>query len=156
MTEQQKKFDEAGNSNFNNLVSIENAIKKELKTAEESIQNSITEEIKQAFTQYPMEKEVNRTPPQMNLKSAMFEARNDEKVELSEKQRRERNFIIHGALEVGKSPEEKKKQDEEYIKEVLTKIRVNAVPVSITRLGDNKESKHRPIKITMKSKTSVD
>ena len=156
LTEQQRRFDEAKNPNFDNLVNIENTMKKELKIVEESIRNSFRDEINLAMTQHHIEKEISNTPPQINLKSVMSEARNDEKVELCEKLRRERNFLIHGALEVGKSSDEIKKQDEGYIKDILKRIGVNAAPASITRLGENKDSKHRPIKVTMKSKDDQD
>ena len=93
----------------------------------------------------------NKLDPSKNLKTVMIDARNDEKLEVSEKQKRACNFVIHGAEEVGESSEQIKKEDEGYIKEILTKLGVEAVPISITRLGENNEARSRPIKITMKT-----
>ena len=94
-----------------------------------------------------------------DMKAIMRDARNDEKLEESEKQKRARNIIIHGAEEVGESPEVVKKEDEGYIKEILAKIGVEATPATIMRLGEAKkenETRHRPIKIVMKSKEDKD
>ena len=88
-----------------------------------------------------------------NMKSIMRDARNDEKLEESEKQRRANNIIIHGAEEVGNTPADVKKGDEEYIKEILAKIGVVAAPSVITRLGVAKAETKRPIKIVMKTHT---
>ena len=91
-------------------------------------------------------------PPDM--KAVMRDARNDEKLEESEKQKRAKNIIIHGAEEIGESPEKVKKEDEGYIKAILAKIGVEATPVAVMRLGEAKNEdgpRHRPIKIVMKS-----
>ena len=86
-----------------------------------------------------------------NMKSAMREAKNDEKIEESEKQRRAKNIIIHGAEEVGNNAEEIKEGDLGYIKEIFAKIGVRAEPTIVTRLGEAKESRSRPIKVVMKT-----
>ena len=86
-----------------------------------------------------------------DLRSMMRDARNDEKIELTEKQRRATNIIIHGAEEVGENPNGIKKEDLEYVKQIFTKIGVSSTPTSITRLGQPNESKSRPLKIVMKS-----
>ena len=86
----------------------------------------------------------------------MREARNDEKIEESEKQRRSNNLIIHGAEEIGDTQDDIKKGDAGYIKEIFAKIGVEATPVSIARLGEPKDTKKRPIKIVMKSQEDKD
>ena len=87
-----------------------------------------------------------------SMKSVMRDARNDEKIEESEKQRRANNIIIHGAEEIGDTPDEIKEGDAGYIKEIFAKIGVEAAPVTIARLGASKENgKQRPIKLVMKS-----
>ena len=83
----------------------------------------------------------NKPDPSKNLKTFMIDARNDEKLEVSEKQRRACNFVIHGAEEIGESSKQIKKEDEGCVKEILTKIGVDAVPISITRLGEKKRAK---------------
>ena len=87
-----------------------------------------------------------------NMKTVMREARNDEKIEESEKQRRANNIIIHGADEIGASPDEIKKADDGYIKEIFAKIGVAVTPTTIARLGTPRENGKRPIKLAMKSK----
>lgn len=97
---------------------------------------------------------VNNQPH--NLRSMMRDARNDEKIEESEKQRRAKNIIIHGADEVGETPEGIKKEDIEYIKQIFTKIGIASTPTLITRLGEPNESRSRPIKLVMKSADEKD
>ena len=87
-----------------------------------------------------------------NIKTVMRAAKNDEKIEESEKLRRANNIIIHGAEEIGGTPEEIKKADEGYIKEIFAKIGVETSPTLITRLGAHKENGSRPIKLVMKTK----
>ena len=86
-----------------------------------------------------------------DIKTIMRDARNDEKIEESEKERRSKNIIIHGAEEVGKSPDEIKKEDAQYVREIFKKIGATSEPALITRLGEPNESKSRPIKIVMKT-----
>ena len=86
----------------------------------------------------------------------MRDARNDEKIEGSEKQKRAKNIIIHGADEVGETHDKIKKEDEEYIKQIFMKIGVTHEPILVTRLGRPSESRSRPIKIVMKSKEDKD
>jgi len=93
---------------------------------------------------------------QQDIKTMMRDARNDEKIEESEKQRRAKNIIIHGAAEVGANPEEIKKEDSEYIKQIFSKIKATSIPTLVTRLGEPNESKNRPIKIVMKTKEDKD
>ena len=82
----------------------------------------------------------------------MRDARNDEKIEENEKEKRSKNIIIHGAVEVGENPEKIKKEDSEYAKQIFAKIGVQFTPTLVTRLGKQNESRTRPIKITMKTK----
>ena len=91
-----------------------------------------------------------------NIKTLMREAKNDEKVEENEREKRSRNIIIHGAEEVGDSPEEIKKEDAQYISEILNKIGSPVKPNIITRLGEKSIDKNRPIKIVLKCKADKD
>ena len=68
------------------------------------------------------------------------------------KEKRLKNIIIHGAVEVGENPEKIKKEDSEYVKQIFAKIGVQFTPTLVTRLGKQNESRTRPIKITMKTK----
>ena len=53
----------------------------------------------------------NIVSQEQNITTMMRDARNDEKIEESEKERRSKNLIIHGAEEIGLSPEEIKSED---------------------------------------------
>ena len=96
------------------------------------------------------------TPKSTNIKILMREAKNDEKVEDNEREKRSRNIIIHGAEEVGESPEEIKKEDAQYISEILKEMGLSVKPNFITRLGVKSKDKNRPIKIVLKSKSDKD
>ena len=80
------------------------------------------------------------------MKSILRDARNDAKLEESEKERRSKNIIIHGAKEKGNGPE-----DSQYVKDIFMKVGATSEPVLITRVGVRNESKSRPIKIVMKT-----
>ena len=86
----------------------------------------------------------------------MQEVKNDEKVEKAEQERRSQNFIIHGAEEIGENSDEVKGNDQQYIKDILEKLNVNAEAKSITRLGQPNENKKRVLKIVMKSDAEKD
>ena len=81
----------------------------------------------------------------------MVESRHDEKVERVEQEKRSQHFIIHGAEEIGDNAEDMKKNDTQYIKDILKKLTVSAEPESITRLGQPNDKKMRTLKIVMKS-----
>ena len=85
------------------------------------------------------------------VRKVMQEARNDEKVERVEQEKRSQNFIIHGAEEVGNDPEEIQKNDEQYLKDILKKLGVKAKTESVTRLGQANEARMRTLKIVMKT-----
>ena len=86
------------------------------------------------------------------MQTVMRTARNNEKIEEGEKERRANNIILHGAEEIGDTPDDIKKADTGYIKEIFAKIGAEVEPSSIVRLGAPKEDGYRPIKLVMKSK----
>ena len=81
-----------------------------------------------------------------------MEAKNDDKVEESEQERRSPNFIIHGAKEFGDDINSMKKIDDEYIGSILKQLGVEHKPASVVRIGNPEKSNARPLKVTMKSK----
>ena len=86
----------------------------------------------------------------------MHEIRNEEKLEENEKTKRASNIIIHGAQEIGDTPNDINEGDSGYIKEIFTKLGVGVAPSSIIRLGESKDSKCRPMKIVIKTKEDKD
>ena len=88
-----------------------------------------------------------------DLRKMMKEAQNEEKIEVREQEQRSNNFIIHGAEEFGDNVAAIKKNDKEYILDILHEIKViNCKPKSITRLGKQEANKGRAIKVEMNNK----
>ena len=70
-----------------------------------------------------------------DFRKIMQEARNDERIEEREKERRSKNFIIHGLDEKGDDNDARKEHDAKMIDNFLETVGVASKPVSITRLG---------------------
>ena len=72
-------------------------------------------------------------------------AKNTEKVQETERQRRENNIVIHGAKpNTGES-------DEQFVGNFLKTIGVSTNPSSIARLGQENNEKIQPLKLIMKT-----
>ena len=89
---------------------------------------------------------------QTQFKEVIREIKNDDKIEESEIEKRSKNFIIHGADEIGDSPDDIKKEDQGYVLTILEKLEISSSPESVLRLGKPNERKKRPIKVTLKNK----
>ena len=87
----------------------------------------------------------------MDFRQIMQKARNEEKVEEREKEKRSKNFIIHGLEENGEANGVMKINDAQVIKCLLERIGIRTQPESFTRLGKPTENKRRTIKVTMKN-----
>ena len=108
-----------------------------------------------ASTERPMYSNV-LTEPQV-IRKILKETRYKEKIEEKEKEQRTNNFIIHGAEEIGDNNAAIKRNDEEYILDILDEIRIpSCKPKTITRLGKPDENKRRAIKVEMKTKGDKD
>ena len=68
-----------------------------------------------------------------DFRKIMQEARNDERIEEREKERRSKNFIIHGLDEKGDDNDARKEHDAKMIDNFLETVGVASKPVSITR-----------------------
>ena len=167
LKDQQRKFDEADNPNFNNLTNLETFMKKQFQQIGESIQKSMREEIQANntliekkladITQPPNDENVNKlysaaVGSSTNIKHAIREVKNDDKIEESEAEKRAKNIIIHGAEEIGTTSDEIKKEDNGFVKSILDKLGIPTAPASVARLGKANERKRRPIKLVMKCK----
>ena len=86
------------------------------------------------------------------VRKALQDAKNDEKVEENEKEKRSQNFVIHGAEEIGANVNEIKENDTQYILDILKKLEVQCEAESVSRLGAPGKSEKRPIKVVMKTK----
>ena len=81
-----------------------------------------------------------------DFREIIQEARNEEKVQEKEQEKRLNNFIIHGLDEKGKTIDEIKENDAKIIANFLSKVGVVCDPKSITRLGKSTENKKRTLK----------
>ena len=87
------------------------------------------------------------------VRKIIQEAKNDDKVEESEHEKRSTNFIIHGAKEFGETIDITKKLDAEYIDDILKHLGIiQQQPENIVRVGNPNNSNSRPIKVSMKTK----
>ena len=86
------------------------------------------------------------------VRKALQDAKNDEKVEENEKEKRSQNFVIHGAEEIGANVNEIKENDTQYILDILKKLEIQCEAESVSRLGAPGKSEKRPIKVVMKTK----
>lgn len=89
------------------------------------------------------------------VRKVIEETKNQERIETTEYEKRGKNFIIHRSEEFGDTTEEIKRLDKNYVQKILDHIGVKSKPVYISRLGTG-TSKHRPLKIGMKSKIDKD
>ena len=89
------------------------------------------------------------------VRKIIEETKNQERIETTEHEKREKNFIIHRSEEFGDTPEEIKGIDKNYVQEILDHLGVKSKPIYISRLGIG-TSKQRPLKICMKSKIDKD
>ena len=129
-----KKFDQIEHK-FNNIVN--NKIKEKLHD-QEKIQSSFAETIT---------KNVN----EVTIEKAIRESLNNELVQDTERQKREKNIIIHGVVEHREAENENQDQDEIYVTKLLQIIGAHVQPVTIARLGKPNEGKNRPVKLIMES-----
>ena len=86
------------------------------------------------------------------VRKALEEAKNDERVEESEQEKRAKNLIIHGAEEYGDNVKEIQEADDDYVDGILDHLGISHHPVKTVRLGKPNERKMRPIKVIMSTK----
>ena len=87
------------------------------------------------------------------VRKAIQDAKNDERVEESEQEKRAKNFIIHGADEYGETSKEIQEADDGYVKEIFQHLGASPrQPVKIMRLGKPNDHKRRPMKVIMNTK----
>ena len=120
----------------------------------ESKFDAIVEEKIAATQVVPMYSQTVKEP--VDLRKIILDQKNEEKVEDAEREKRRKNFIIHGLEEKGETLEDIKKNDEELISQFLIKVGINKNPVSITRLGKPNEKNKRTMKIVMASSDDKD
>ena len=146
------------------ITTIRNLISDGISQIEAKIESTISEKIKERIADLHSSstttssdgagndlpsyaKKVLEVPKE--IRKIIRNERNEEKVELMEKERRSSNFIIHGAEEFGATSEEIKEADTLFVNDILKHLRIKSKPVSVTRLGKIEKGKYRTLKIVM-------
>ena len=86
-----------------------------------------------------------------DFRQILQQTRNEERVEEREKEKRSKNFIIHGLAEEGDDSAVIKDNDTKIIARFLEKMGIESEPESFSRLGKPNEGKKRTLKIVMKT-----
>ena len=135
------------------VAQLETKLETVIETKMEVVKN-LNEKLKnineQSANSQTYAKKVTELPNQM--RKIIQEAKQEEKVGVMESERRARNLIIHGAIEIGQNQEEIKDEDNKYVKEILSHLKLDFCPESVIRLGKSNEGKKRTMKIVMKTK----
>ena len=155
LSAQQTKFDEAGNPDFDNIVKLEQCMKKELLVIGNSIKESLVKEIhennkrlemklnlKNPFSKPPDEQNADDDEVENNLsvgawgvrapiedfRAILKETQNEQLNEANDQKIRARNLIIHGVQEDPTAePEVRKNKDQVFIKSFLQTIALNDI-----------------------------
>ena len=77
------------------------------------------------------------------FKSIVMDAKNDEAIEKKDQEKRAANVIIHGKVDTSSRME-----DNGFVMELLAHMETNVSPTGVMRIGEYKEGKNRPIKLT--------
>ena len=172
MRDQQEKFNEVGNPDYDTMTKLENLMNKKIENIGESIKQSLLQVINQNNKQidgkltHVMNQnktyaesvkniqgaEINQPIPMdnSNFRQIMKDAKNAELTEESDKKLRSCNIILHGVTE-SSDTDNAKCIDETYVKSFLEAIKPTTICKSIFRIGKEGPNKKRPIKVIMKS-----
>ena len=147
MNQIEKKFLDMEKKIENNNSEIEKKLT--IKSINEKLKNSESGVIKPT-TSYAVS--VRKNLAESILGKIISDAKNSERVESTERLKRERNIIVYGAYDSYNdegNPTETQDQDTEFIKNLFIIIGVTATPQSITRLGKPDLERTRPLKLVM-------
>ena len=172
MRDQQEKFNEVGNPDYDTMTKLGNLMNQKIENIGESIKQSLLQVINQNNKQidgkltHVMNQnktyaesvkniqgaEINQPIPMdnSNFRQIMKDAKNAELTEESDKKLRSCNIILHGVTE-SSDTDNAKSIDETYVKSFLEAIKPTTICKSIFRIGKEGPNKKRPIKVIMKS-----
>ena len=173
LREQDEKFNQAGNPDYDHFTQIENCMETKLEHFGKALKEMLFKEVKD--NNKKMEEKINLMisenrsyaesvkdvkasqvkssipETKVDFRTIMKEARDEEIAEESEQKRRACNIILHGVKEDNAiNKEEAKKIDEAYVASLFESLKVQAVPKSSVRIGTD-ASKRRPLKLIMSS-----
>ena len=132
------------------IKAIEKIMTEKIKDVHEKIDavdKRIDEKLNQSKNQFSTSfaDAVSKNVNEKVIENAISHAKNDERLQQNEWQKRERNMIIHGIDEIDSQT------DDDFVHNFLVTVGASVVPESITRLGKTEDGKIRPLKMIMKS-----
>ena len=132
------------------IKAIEKIMTEKIKDVHEKIDavdKRIDEKLNQSKNQFSTSfaDAVSKNVNEKVIENAISHAKNDERLQQNEWQKRERNMIIHGIDEIDSQT------DDDFVHNFLVTVGASVVPESITRLGKTEDGKIRPLKVIMKS-----
>lgn len=145
MTELKKKL--ADDPAFHTVEYVENKLEKKLESFRKEILSTIKEECTKSYAAAASTKRDVVTPSD-DIKTAVKEVHLEEAAEEKEKVRRSKNIIIHGVEE---QTNDASKKDEEWVKTLITSLRVKVNVMRISRIGQPSDGKKRPLIVSLKS-----
>ena len=136
------------------LDKVSTLVESKMKTLEEKFETmqkkmeQKNEEVKKVTLSFSdaVTKNLDRNLDKTFLTSAIQDSKNTDRIIETERNKREKNLILHGVPEISDT------DDKGYVKSLLALIGVNIEPTDIVRLGkENDNGRLRPIKLTMSS-----
>ena len=136
------------------LDKVSTLVESKMKTLEEKFETmqkkmeQKNEEVKKVTLSFSdaVTKNLDRNLDKTFLTSAIQDSKNTDRIIETERNKREKNLILHGVSEMSDT------DDKAYVKSLLALIGVNIEPTDIVRLGkENDNGRLRPIKLTMSS-----
>lgn len=136
------------------LDKVSTLVESKMKTLEEKFETmqkkmeQKNEEVKKVTLSFSdaVTKNLDRNLDKTFLTSAIQDSKNTDRIIETERNKREKNLILHGVPEISDT------DDKAYVKSLLALIGVNIEPTDIVRLGkENDNGRLRPIKLTMSS-----
>ena len=172
LKEQEDKFHQVGNPDYDNITRLEEVMKTKLEELGRNLKESLMKEVKDTNKEVEekLEKVINdnktfadsvknaqpTTGPAfiprdaLDFRAIMNEARNRDLAEENDKRSRSCNVILHGVNEsVSTDKDAMKKFDEDYAIEFFRVLELETTYKSIYRLGKPDPNRKRPIKIVM-------
>ena len=166
LKEQEEKFDQAGNPEYDYLVRLERYIKSKLEHFGESLmkevisnrqtmETRVTEALKETKTfseAVANDTSVNLSNSPQDFRTIVREAREEEKAEEMEQTKRKCNVILHGIPE---NQEKEKENDQTYVAGLLNALAVPVTYKTTSRIGREENGK-RPLKLVMNNEIEKD
>ena len=132
------------------IAAIDNIMTRKMKDVHEKIEavdKRLDEKLNNNQTQLnkSFADAVSKNMNEKVIENAITTAKNDERLQQNEWNKREKNIIIYGAQETETEP------DDVFLQNFLRIVGADVIPDSITRLGRILDGKIRPLKLVMKS-----